>query len=289
MKVSGFTFIRNAIKFDFPIVEAITSILPLCDEMIVAVGKSEDDTLALINAIDPDKIKIIETEWDDSLRDGGSVLAEETNKSFMEINADSDWAFYIQGDEVVHEKYHESIKEGMLQWKDIEQVDGLLFNYLHFYGSYEYVGNDQKWYPHEIRIIKNNPEIYSYRDAQGFRKGDNQKLNVKLIDAYMYHYGYVKDPIIMMEKARRQSNLFRDDTATDELLGNANNYDFASIIDTLSLFEKTHPKVMNERIARQSWNFEYDLSSNKLSIKNRVKKILEKLGISSTYRNYKIV
>ncbi len=289
MKVSGFTFIRNALKFDFPIVEAITSILPLCDEMIVAVGKSEDDTLHLINAIDPDKIKVIETVWDDSLREGGRVLAEETNKSFREISTEADWAFYIQGDEVVHEKYHDSIRAAMLRWKDLEQVDGLLFNYLHFYGSYEYVGCAQKWYPHEIRIVKNKPEIYSYRDAQGFRKGDNQKLNVKLIDAYIYHYGYVKDPIILMEKARIQSNLFRDDAATNELLGNANNYDFASNIDILSLFDKAHPKVMQERIARQTWNFEYDLSSNKLSIKNRVKKILEKLGISSTYKNYKIV
>ena len=53
MKVSGFTFIRNAIKYDYPIVEAIQSILPLCDEVVVAVGNSEDDTLALIQNIDP--------------------------------------------------------------------------------------------------------------------------------------------------------------------------------------------------------------------------------------------
>ena len=103
MKVSGFTFIRNAIKYDYPVVEAIRSILPLCDECVVAVGQSEDGTRALIESIDPDKIRIIDTVWDDSLREGGAVLAQETDKAFRAISQDADWAFYIQGDEVVHE------------------------------------------------------------------------------------------------------------------------------------------------------------------------------------------
>src|SRR5688572_6227785 len=118
MKVSGFTFIRNAIKYDYPVVESINSILPLCDEFIVAVGNSEDETLALIKSINSPKIKIIETVWDDSLREGGKVLAFETDKAFKAISVDSDWAFYIQADEVVHEKYLLDIKEGMLKWKD---------------------------------------------------------------------------------------------------------------------------------------------------------------------------
>src|SRR5258708_1886603 len=103
MKVSGFTFIKNAVNFDFPVVESILSILPICDEMIVAVGKSEDCTLELIRSIKSDKIKIIETVWDESLREGGHVLAEETNKALDAISSDSDWAFYVQADEVFHE------------------------------------------------------------------------------------------------------------------------------------------------------------------------------------------
>ena len=105
MKVTGFTFVKNALIYDYPVLEAIKSILPICDDFVVAVGKSDDDTLDLIKSIDPAKIRIIETEWDESLREGGRVLAVETNKAFAEISSDSDWAFYIQGDEVVHEKY----------------------------------------------------------------------------------------------------------------------------------------------------------------------------------------
>lgn len=168
MKVSGFSFIKNAIKYDYPIVEAITSILPICDEFVVAVGKSEDDTLSLIQSIDPHKIRIIETEWDESLREGGRVLAVETDKAFKAISKDSDWAFYIQGDEVMHEKYLPVVKNAMEKFNNDSSVDGLLFNYLHFYGSYDYVGSADNWYPHEIRVIKNNPSIYSYKDAQGF-------------------------------------------------------------------------------------------------------------------------
>ena len=40
MKVTGFTFIRNAVINDYPIAEAINSILPLCDEVVVALGNS---------------------------------------------------------------------------------------------------------------------------------------------------------------------------------------------------------------------------------------------------------
>ena len=140
MKVTGFTFIRNAVIYDYPVVEAIRSILPICDEFVVAVGNSDDATLQLISRIDPSKIRIIKTVWDDSLREGGRVLALETDKAYQAIPAASDWAFYIQGDEVVHEKYLETIKNSMLQWKDHPEVDGLLFDYLHFFGSYDYGG-----------------------------------------------------------------------------------------------------------------------------------------------------
>src|SRR6478736_8509735 len=126
MKVSGFTFVRNAVKFDYPVVEAITSILPLCDEFVVALGNSEDSTQELIQSINSPKIKIIHTIWDDSLREGGRTFALETDKAFRAISKDSVWAFYIQADEVVHEKYHPAIKEAMLRYKNDLNVEGLL-------------------------------------------------------------------------------------------------------------------------------------------------------------------
>ena len=200
MKVTGFTFIKNGIILDYPIVEAIKSILPICDDFVVAVGKSDDNTLELIQSINPDKIKIIETVWDDTMREGGRVLALETDKAFKAISEDSDWAFYIQGDEVIHEQYLDEIKSAMLTHKDDVKVDGLLFNYQHFYGSYDYVGVSSNWYKNEIRVIKNNKSIHSYKDAQGFRKGNDEKLNVVPIKATVNHYGWVKEPKAMQKK-----------------------------------------------------------------------------------------
>ena len=103
MKVTGFTFIRNAITYDYPIQEAIQSVLPLCDDFVVAVGNSEDATLDLIQGLGNPKIRVVETVWDDSLRENGAVLAVETNKAYQAIAKDSDWCFYIQGDEVLEE------------------------------------------------------------------------------------------------------------------------------------------------------------------------------------------
>jgi hypothetical protein len=289
MKVSGFSFIRNAIKYGYPVEEAIKSILPLCDKFYVAVGNSDDDTRELVRKTDPEKIVIIDTVWDDSLREGGRVLALETDKAFKAIPDDFDWAFYIQGDEVMHEKYFPVVKEAMLKWKDDEKVDGLLFKYIHFYGSYDYVGSSERWYPHEIRVIKNIKNIYSYRDAQGFRKNTNKKLHVKPIDAYIYHYGWVKEPKVQIEKINNFEKLYRNDDYFEKLDKKPSEFDYSGI-DSLALFTGTHPKVMQNLINRKNWVFEHDLSRNRLSMKNRFKRVVKWLtGIGIGYKNYKIV
>ncbi|MEA5426314.1 glycosyltransferase family protein [Arcicella lustrica] len=290
MKISGFTFVRNAIKFDYPIVEAITSILPICDEVVVAVGNSEDETLALIQSIDSPKIKIIETIWDDSLRKGGQVLAVETDKALAAVSPDADWCFYIQGDEVVHEKYLPVIKQAMQDNLHKSQVEGLLFNYTHFYGSYRYVGNAHRWYRREIRVIRNTGKIRSYKDAQGFRTVDNQKLKVKLIDAYIYHYGWVKPPEIQREKMKSSINFWGEGHDVDKIKEVLEAFDYSEI-DSLTLFEATHPAVMQARIESVNWMFDYDIHEKKLSFKNQVKMGIEKLtGYRiGEYRNYKMV
>jgi hypothetical protein len=290
MKVTGFTFIRNAIKYDYPVEEAILSILPLCDNFVVAVGKSDDDTRNLIEKIDTDKIQIIDTVWDDSLREGGRVLADETNKAFQSINDETDWCFYIQGDEVVHEKYLPFIKSAMEKYQNDDKVDGLLFKYLHFYGSYDYVGESYSWYRNEIRVIKNNKNIYSYRDAQGFRKDNNQVLNVKLIDAYVYHYGWVKEPAAMQKKQIDFNKLWHSDEWVERNVSKAEEFDYSQI-DALRHFEGTHPQVMTDRIKSRNWVFDYDISFNSYKFKDKIKRFFEKyFGISlGQYKNYKII
>jgi len=288
VKVTGFTIIKNAIKFDFPIKEAILSVLPLCDDFVVAVGDSDDDTRGMIASLAPGKIRIIDTVWDKTLNIGGAVLADETNKAYKAISDDTDWCFYIQGDEVLHEQYIATIRKGMERWKDDKRVDGLLFKYLHFYGSYDYVGVSSKWYRNEIRIVRKNPAIYSYQDAQGFRKGDNEKLQVKALDAFIYHYGWVREPSTMNNKLENTKNFWGGVTLDPSETVYTGSFDYSQI-DALEKFKGTHPAVMQERIKRMNWQFDYDLSYNNFKLKDKVKNLLEKITGRRVfdYKNYK--
>lgn len=290
MKVTGFTIIRNAIKYDYPVVEAITSVLPICDEFVVAVGNSEDETLNLIKSINSKKIRIIETIWDDSLRKDGRVLAIETDKALAAISADTTWAFYIQSDEIVHEKYHQTIKNAMLAYENESDVEGLLFKYIHFYGSYRYVADSRKWYRNEIRIIRNTKKISSYKDAQGFRNNDSTKLKVKPIDAFIYHYGWVKPPNKMTDKIRGLSYFWHSDQELDKQQPSNVAFDYSEI-DSLKLFEETHPKVIQPRIERMNWAFDFDIQQKKYSFKNKLLMKIEKLTgwRIGEYKNYKII
>jgi len=290
MKVTGFTIIRNAIKYDYPVVEAITSVLPVCDEFLVSVGNSDDGTMELIKSIASPKIKIMESVWDDSLREGGKLLSIETNKVFDAIDASSTWCFYIQSDEVIHEKYHEVIRKGMEQYAKDEKVEGLLFDYVHFYGSYNYVGNSRKWYRNEIRIIRNNKSIRSYKDAQGFRKTDDSKLNVKKIEASVYHYGWVKPPKAQQAKQENFHKMWHDDAWMKKNIEATEEFDYSKI-DSLEEFKGTHPLVMQGRVKAQNWNFKFDKSKIKLSVKDKFLQSIEKTTgwRPGEYKNYKLI
>jgi hypothetical protein len=290
MKISGFTIIRNAVINDYPIVEAIRSILPVVDEMIVLIGNSDDDTEGLIQKINDPKIKIHHSVWDDSLRKGGQVLAVETDKAFQLIDPKSDWAFYIQGDEVVHEKYLPEITNACKKYKDDKRVEGLLFRYLHFYGTYNYIGDSRRWYSHEVRIIRNDKNISAYRDAQGFRK-NNRKLNVKPISAFVYHYGWVKSPEQMLKKQKNVSRFWNEESDEWKQYMEKGDYFNFDDFDSLVKFTDTHPAVMHARINGKNWDVEIDLSKKRFSKKDKILYWFErKTGIRPfSFKNYKIL
>ncbi len=275
MFVSGFTIIRNAIKADYPIKEAVFSILPLCDEVIIAVGKSDDNTLELIKSFDSPKIKIIETEWDDTLREGGKLLADETNKALANVDPKASWCVYIQADECLHENDFNTIKNAMQVHEKDSNIDGLLFNYKHFYGSYDYLADSRNWYRKEIRIIKNNPEIVSYKDAQGFRFKNNKKLKVKAIGANVFHYGWVKHPKLQLEKLKQARKLWHNDAFLEKEYQNQEAFDFNEV-DSLSIFKGTHPEVIKARINEKNWQFDHDITKKNMGLKKRFLYWIEK-------------
>ncbi|HEX7903324.1 MAG TPA: glycosyltransferase family 2 protein [Chitinophagaceae bacterium] len=291
MTISGFTFVRNAVKYDYPVLESIRSILPVVDEFIVSVGNSDDGTLQLIETINSPKIKIVHSVWDESLLEGGKVLAVETDKALAHVSPSADWAFYLQADEVVHEKDLDKIVRTAEYYNADKQVEGLLFSYVHFYGTYDYVGDSRRWYGHEIRMIRNNGNVVSYRDAQGFRNRQNKKLRVKKIDAAIYHYGWVRHPHKQLEKLSNFYALWGEGNYVTPQLSEEEQFDFFKDADSLVVFKGTHPAVMQKRIAEKNWQADFDVNKKRFSFKDHLLYRIEKWTGKRLfdYQNYKII
>lgn len=289
MKVSGFAIARNVIKADYPIGESLKSIAPLCDEIVVAVGNSDDGTRDYILSLGIPQLKIIDTIWDDTLREGGKVLADETNKALAATNPNADWCFYIQADECIHEQDLSRIKSAMETYKSDKNVDALLFNYLHFYGTYDFIGDSRRWYRNEIRIVKQGLGITSWKDAQGFRSSEHKKLRVKSTGATIYHYGWVKHPEQQQIKQQQFHRLWHDDEKLKKMVADSAEFDYSNI-DSLKPFTGTHPEIMKKRIAGINWDINIDSHRKRFTPKTWFLYMFEKVfGIRiGEYKNYKL-
>ena len=252
MKVSGFTFCRNAVKYDYPLVESIRSVLPVVDEFIVNVGRCEDGTLDLIRSIDDLKIRIVESIWDESLRKDGLIYSQQTNIGLSHCTGD--WAFYVQADEVIHEEDLPSIQEAMKTHLGNPLVKGFLFRYLHFVADY---WSTNPWFYHKaIRIIRNNGEVESCGDAVGFHlKATQQYVQsgprewVAPSGGRVFHYGWVKDPKTMLAKKQEQIRVHHGDSPppSEASLYGQSAFQFDDY-PVLKEFRGRHPAVMRERI-----------------------------------------
>jgi hypothetical protein len=248
MKISGFTVVRNAVLMGYPVVQSIQSLLPIVDELIVCVGQSDDATRTLIAEIKDPKIKIFDTIWDTKKTTGGLILSEKTNEALKKCS--HDWCFYLQADEVLHEKDYDNILSAVKEYDTDSRVQGLLFRYIHFYGSYHTVATARNWYRHEIRLVRKSSGIQSYNDAQGFRV-NNTKPFVKSVNASIHHYGWVKPPELMGEKNKLLSRWWH---------GNKRDLHFQNFQYRreygMRRYKGTHPKVMKGLVESQKWIFE---------------------------------
>jgi hypothetical protein len=204
------------------------------------------------------------------------------------VSTNADWCIYLQADEIIHEEDYPAIRQAMLQHKNNLSVEGILFDYIHFYGSYDFVGDSRRWYRHEIRIIRPGMGIRSYRDAQGFRR-NNQLLRVKKCHARIFHYGWVKDPLHQQEKQKTFNKLWHSDEKVRQMVKESL-YDY-SAIDSLAVYKGTHPAVMQERIRKMDWDFSYEPSQRKVSIKNSILHWIESTTGKRLfeYRNYRVI
>jgi len=239
-KISGFTFLRNAAQLGFPFIQSIQSILPICDEFVVNVGKSNDDTLEQIRALDHPKIKIIESEWNDKMRHKGFVYGQQ--KMMAQYHCTGDWLFYLEADEVVHENDLPKIKAAMERYHNDPKVEALAFDYYHFYGNTNTIAWSPVWYRREARIIKSSVRSYA---PDGLFWVVLDKSNKKgrypraaMTGAYMYHYGWVRPEEIMQNKLEQVKHFWDQQKAAK--------VDYRKIdSQILRKFSGTHPAVLN--------------------------------------------
>jgi hypothetical protein len=221
MKVSGVTFIKNGLSLGYPFFQAIQSIIPLCDEIVINVGfddpacENDDGTFQwLQNELQGPQFIFIKSWWDPSLRKDGLILSEQTNIALQQCSGDI--ILYVQGDEVYHEQDYPQIHRDLLRLHQHPTAEGLIFQYHHFYGSTDIIKYTKKTYRREVRAIKNYHHIISWRDAQGFRKETKEKIKSLKTSAYVYHYGWARSEAIMKKKIEAFEKLYHETTPSTE-------------------------------------------------------------------------
>jgi hypothetical protein len=284
MTISGFTMVKNATKLYYPIKQSIQSILSIVDEFVVAIGDCDEDdrTLEEVQSIGSDKIKIIRTIWDLTKYPRGMENAHQTD--IAKEACIGDWLFYLQADEVVHEKYLPVIKARCEQLLKNKKVEGLLFYYKHFWGDYNHYHVAHGWYPKEIRIIRNDRHIHSWISAQSFRRmpafdGLNYRqhkntypLKVAMVDAYIYHYGWVRPPAYMQKKTKALDTIHHGIAGMEKMHEHALEKTDYGNMSLLPVFKESHPKVMDEWIEKFNWSdalyYHHPVSKNRKKFKH---------------------
>lgn len=247
-KVSGFTVIRNGILMGYPVIQSIKSVLPLVDEFVVGIGQSDDATKEMILAIGDPKIRVFDSFWDTKKTKGGLILSEKTNEALDHCT--HDWCFYIQADEVVHEADYAPIRAALEKWGNDPRVQGFLFKYIHFYGSYSTIATNRKWYRNEIRLVRRLSGIRSHNDAQGFRV-NGEKPWVKPANGRIFHYGWVKPPKMMGQKSKLLNRWWHGDKMDNDFEEFQYDRQYG-----LKSFNETHPQIMSDLVASQDWKFD---------------------------------
>lgn len=298
MKLAGFTYVRNGFDYGVPFLESIQSVLPICNEMIVAVGDSTDGTREAIVQLNSPKIKIIDTVWDMQLREGGKVFAQQANIALDQVEAD--WCLHIQSDEVFHENDLNKIVTAIDANDADQKVDGFIFPFIHFWGGYDHIRNTRRVHNFEIRLFRNHIGVRSYRDSQGFRKYHSfesyekgtekgEKLKVKKIDATVYHYTGIRSPDAYAKKVAMFQSYYNTTEALEKIMA-SHDYQMHSV-DRTVLFKGSHPAIMHDKVAAQNWEYHY---KKELSVWHKKDKWLQPIedffGFKfGEYKNYHLI
>ncbi len=249
MKVSLFTFLRNGAKLGYPFLESIRSALPLADEYVVALGPSDpeeqDQTRQSLLSLNEPKIRIVDSIWNEGMRVAGFVYGQQ--KMLAQSQCNGDWAFYLEADEVLHEKDLEKVRASMLHHLDNPSVEALIFDYIHLFGSPRWQAVSPGWYRRAPRIIRNTIRTVACDGLFWNVVVNNQKMRwpkAAHTGATIYHYGHVR-PVVAMNAKQHSVERYWNKVPQD-----FRRYD----IDPVAIrpFEGTHPMVMDAWLSERA-------------------------------------
>ena len=283
MIVSAFTFIKNGDILGYPFIESIKSVLPIVDEFVINVGDCEDRTLEKINNISSCKIKVIQSSWNENMVDRGFIYGQQ--KMIAQYSCSGDWLFYIEGDEIYHEKDLMHIREQLEANLNEEKVEAIAFKFLHFYGNKNSYLNSPGWYRSEARIIKSSIRSYA-PDGLFWLVLDSNKHGryprAKLLDIYCYHYGWVRSEEEMNLKSHKVQKYWNKKYTK---------IDYSQIDQKIIReFKDKHPSIMKQWLKNDKEIFKADKNYKltKKQRKHRLMILFERIfGIDLSKKHYK--
>lgn len=297
MTISGFSYVRNGFTYGVPFTEAIASILPICHQFVVVVGDSTDSTREAIENLNSSKIKIVDTVWDPAMTAAGKIFARQTNIALDHVIGD--WLFHLQADEVIHENDLPAIVQALETYHTDSRVEGFILPFLHFWGDYRHIRTSRRVHRYEVRLLRNNRLLRSYRDSQGFRSYESlahyeadeeggKKLRVRKIEAPVYHYNGVRTPKMLAQKVARFGFYYGGGTTE---IGEEPAHSPLDNVDRVEPFNGTHPAVMQPRIQAYPYRYTFNKEKAVWRLKDRLIQPLEDLlGFKfGEYRNYKLL
>ena len=290
MKISFFTFLRNGVKLGYPFIESIRSALPLADEFIIALGPSAQDendaTRTAIEGLRESKIKLLPVLWNENMVTAGFVYGQQ--KMLAQSQCNGDWAFYLEADEVLHENDLESIRYSMQRHLYDKNVEALVFDYVHFFGSPLYQAISPGWYRRAPRVIRNSVRAVACDGLFWNVVIDNQKMRwprAALANAKIYHYGHVR-PLDSMN--RKQEAVERYWSKLPRLLSR-----YQIDPKALAPFTGEHPEVMRSWLnSKADYDFSPDLTYSPTSRDKRHRlgmQVEKAFGIDLSRKHFRLV
>lgn len=250
----------NVRIMDYPLDAALSSALSVCDEAVIVVGPSQDDTARWVSELADTHRGRVTVAGMEFVYDRGW---QERWWNYASAQTDADWLMFHDADELVHEQDAPAIRRAMADPDNVL----IRFDFIHFYGTARY---QKAIYPpwrnarigrrsHGYRMVNwCTDETPTYPACQmvmgdGGIEAHSQYQGPGIVDAPgpIYHYGACRDARAMTISTLKHVAWYKDgDGLEDGRVPDAGptDYKMAEKIrgGVIEPFVGTHPAAIDD-------------------------------------------